>query len=107
MNREKLDRCRLETELADPDSLRHHVFSGLKSLLQARRGNPAFAPSAPQKIWELGESVFAVERLNPNGADRVLCLHNISNRHVEVTRPDTGLTVGLDPYQYRWLQTSE
>ena len=107
INREKLDRCRLETELADPDSLRHHVFSGLKSLLQARRGNPAFAPSAPQKIWELGESVFAVERLNPNGADRVLCLHNISNRHVEVTRPDTGLTVGLDPYQYRWLQTSE
>ena len=107
INREKLDRCRLETELADPDSLRHHVFNGLKSLLQARRGNPAFAPSAPQKIWELGESVFAVERWNPNGADRVLCLHNISNRPVEVTRPDTGLTVGLDPYQYCWLQTSE
>jgi len=78
INRQKLDRTALESELADPASLRHQVFTRYAQLLKARASSPAFHPHGRQRVIDCGEAVFAVLRLSPDGGERVLCLHNVS-----------------------------
>ncbi len=78
LNRQKLEQAALESELADPASLRHQVFSRYARLLKARASSPAFHPHGRQRIMECGEVVFAVLRRSPDGGERVLCLHNVS-----------------------------
>jgi glycosidase len=78
INRQKLQRDELEAELARPTSLRRHVFQRLSRLLRVRRGHPAFDPYGSQRVIPCGESVFALLRESRQGADRALCLQNVS-----------------------------
>jgi sucrose phosphorylase len=82
VNRQKLERQRIEDELRIGGSLRNVVFSGYTALLRARAAHTAFAPSAEQRIIRLHRSVFAVMRTSEQGS--VLCLHNVSNEPVAV-----------------------
>jgi len=104
INREKLERARLESELQDEASLRALVFRGFQEKLSLRRAHSAFAPTAPQRILECDPRVFAVLRESVDVADRVLCLHNVSREAVTVAGqgmdfPDCSLA----PYETRWL----
>ncbi|MDD3179281.1 MAG: sugar phosphorylase [Opitutaceae bacterium] len=104
INREKLARANLETELADPASLRARVFGGFRDLLGFRRTHPAFAPNSPQRVLELDPRVFAVLRETVDGRDRVLCLHNVSAGSVTV--PTGSLGAGqpfLEAHGWRWI----
>ena len=84
INRQKLDRRELESELADVNSRRARVFFRLKALLEARRAHPAFSPYASQRILDLGPAVFCVLRGDP--MDRqVVCLHNVAGSHQSIT----------------------
>ena len=127
INREKLQRQRLEQELADRQSLRHLVFSGYRQLLRPRTAHPAFHPQGAQRILPLHEAVFAVARTSPDGGQCVLCLQNVSGRPVdlsvdldrwdqlpdgrvrdlvggEIYRAASGrLDLTLSPYGVRWL----
>ncbi|HEY9173734.1 MAG TPA: sugar phosphorylase, partial [Verrucomicrobiae bacterium] len=87
INREKLERARLEAELADATSLRARVFAGYRDLLRLRRAHAAFAPASPQRVLDLDPRVFAVLRETADGRDRVLCLHNVSGEAVNVAAP--------------------
>lgn len=105
INREKLDRARLEGELAEPASLRHHIFAGLRALLLLRRGHPAFAPAGRQTVLDLDPRVFAVRRESTDGSDRMLCLHNVSAEAVTV--PLAGHAGGgrvIPAWDHCWLQ---
>ncbi|MBN2507535.1 MAG: sugar phosphorylase [Verrucomicrobia bacterium] len=84
INRQPLDRTRLEFELAEPGSLRALVWAGLSALLRARRRHAAFAPVAPQEVLELDFRLFAVRRREPEATRTVLCLHNVSAKTVAV-----------------------
>ncbi|HEX5218855.1 MAG TPA: sugar phosphorylase [Verrucomicrobiae bacterium] len=107
INREKLKCEQLRRELRDATSLRSRVFTGFCELLSKRRAHQAFAPVAPQQILELDPRVFAVLRQSRDGADRVLCLHNVSNQTVEM-RPGLGFESGvLSGYETRWLVASK
>jgi sucrose phosphorylase len=101
INREKLDRSGLETELADESSLRGPVFNGYRELLAARRLHPAFAPDAPQCVLDLDPRVFALRRESADGQDRMLCLHNVSADEVEVQLA-SGVETPLAPFAHRW-----
>ncbi|MBK9137188.1 MAG: DUF3459 domain-containing protein [Verrucomicrobia bacterium] len=81
INRQKLPLAELRAELAQPGSLRAVVFRQYRELLRVRRGEPAFAPRAPQRIWDVDRRVFAVERTADAGRS-VLCLHNVSDQRV-------------------------
>jgi sucrose phosphorylase len=136
INREKLERASVERELADPTSLRHRVFAAYSRLLRARSAQPAFHPCGEQRVLFLDESVFALLRIARDGSrlqvdlksDRVLCLHNVSDRNQVVQilpadlelEPGTwrdiltgenhvvgqeGLALGLPPYSVFWLRT--
>jgi sucrose phosphorylase len=108
VNREKLDRARLEAELADASSLRAQIFSGYRDLLRVRAAHPAFAPAAAQRVLDLDPRVFAVLRESADGSDRMLCLHNTSATPIALHIPD-GLAGGaladgveVSPYGTVW-----
>jgi glucosylglycerate phosphorylase len=128
INRQKLDRSRLEAELADPTSLRHKVFFPYRALLQERAGQAAFHPHGGQKVMFYHDAIFALLRSSPDGREHLLCLHNVSGQSQEVNvnrrqlplSPDAPLrdlvsgrlftadhsdkwSLVLEPYQVLWL----
>ncbi len=128
INRQKFGLSDFESELADEFSLRHHVFHRYVQLLRARSASSAFHPHGEQQILDYGETIFALLRLSPDGNQRVLCLHNISNQsqlvmvnwkavfHLSsglltdlITQTDHPLETNLvlKPYQTLWLRIKE
>jgi glycosidase len=110
--------------------LRHDVFQRYAQLLRARQAASAFHPHGSQEVLSYGGGVFALLRFSPDGSERVLCLHNISDQvqrvRIEVKeifglfagrlvdlitdrRMDDLLNdvVTLQPYQTLWLRMKE
>jgi sucrose phosphorylase len=126
INREKLDRDRLLSELNEQGSFRKQVFDSYRELLKLRQENKAFAPDSPQKILDLNQKVFAVQR--GEAEQRITALTNVSAETVElelkadlfkaengsllrdiITEEDykienDSLKLKLTPYQNRWLK---
>jgi len=125
INREKLDLARLEAALADRGSLRASIFALYRALLRVRRQQPAFRPTAPQRVLSLDARVFTVLRQSRDGADTVLCLHNVSRDALTVSveailptgcewqtlwssnrHPITQGALLLEPYGTSWLSAA-
>jgi len=116
INREKCDLHSLQRELGEPQSLRARVFERYRQLLSARSTSPAFNPYGTQKILDIHPSVFALERISPDGTSRALCLHNASAQKItfstsfeSATNLFTGQTlqasrISLDPHQILWMK---
>ncbi|MBE0689646.1 MAG: sugar phosphorylase [Anaerolineae bacterium] len=118
INREKLDAGAVMGELADRSSIRHRVFEGYRRLLRARVGEPLFHPLGSQQVHKLHPGVFALERISPDGAQRLLALHNVRGETIHVALPagfrrwrnlidgveDTATSITLWPYQVSWLK---
>ena len=109
INRQRFSRAALEAELADAHSLRARVFGHYQSLLRVRRAQTAFHPRGDQHVLSCDPRVFAVLRTSPDGGERVLCLHNVSNEVVSVSI--AGGSIGqsrprdymLRPFEVNWL----
>ena len=122
INREKFRRAALEAALADPTSLRAQVFTAYRRLLDVRTRHRAFHPNGPQRVFDVGAEVFAVQRTSPDGAETIICLNNVAGKPLACRIPVTGGTtcrdllsdatfpvendvcrVRLTPYQVLWL----
>jgi sucrose phosphorylase len=127
INRQKLNRDELESQLADPTSQRARVFNSLKQLIQARAAHPAFTPfGAVWNVVECPPTIFALHRQTRSGEQRLFCLQNLSSQSQTFSlsipptllsvsaiwqdligkqrmelKPQTTLT--LQPYQTLWL----
>ncbi len=116
INREKCQLDELQNELADEDSLRSKVFTRYSQLLKARSSSSAFHPHGTQKILDVHPSVFAVERISPDGESRALCLHNASTKEITFVAEHESATdlftdqeiqaskITLEPYQVLWMK---
>ena len=127
INRQKFDFALFERELLDEASLHCQVFRRYAQLLHARSSSAAFDPHGKQEVLDGGKAVFTLFRLSPDGAQRVLCLHNVSDQTQRVrietkeifglfAAPLTDLITGqrmddllndivtLRPYQTLWLR---
>ena len=116
INREKCDLTSLQRELADPQSLRARVFVRFYQLLSARSNSPVFDPHGTQVILDLHPSVFALERVSPDGTTRALCLHNVSKQKITLSthyasgtdlftnQPLDVSQISLDAYQILWIK---
>lgn len=120
INREKLDRARLAAELTDPRSRRFAVAAGMRRLLRARTGHPAFHPNAGQRILPTDGGALVFERVAADGR-RVICAHSLLGRDQRLAVPvpdgtyrdllgagavvahEGSLRLHLDPYDARWL----
>ncbi len=130
VNRQKFDLAIFESELADQSCLRNLVFRRYAQLLRGRSASSAFHPHGTQQVLDCGEPIFALLRLSPDGNQRVLCLHNVSDQPQSVTirfndspslasQHFTDLIthesvsdllngkLALKPYQTLWLRMSE
>jgi len=135
INREKFRRDELEQELADSSSLRHKVFYPYLHLIRTRAAQRAFYPNGTQQVLfdpSGNESLFTLVRTSPDGREKIICIHNVSNsaqpfrvdlktlsiQHTGALRDvisgtfypvadsdDLRLTVG--PYQAMWLKAQE
>jgi glycosidase len=100
INREKFQLAALRNQLDDPTSTQHPVFYGYLHLLRQRRALPAFHPNGGQRVLSLGDALFALMRVAPDGpigddqpaeaataagGDIVLCLVNVSETPQTVT----------------------
>ena len=85
VNRRKWDKAELEYLIGDADSETGEVFSRFTHLLTLRREQTAFHPDASQHILDLGDHVFAFERIALDGAQRILVLANLTATTVELT----------------------
>ncbi len=120
INREKLQRKILEAELADRDSLRHHVFSSFYRLLKARAADPAFHPNGEQIVLDVDPALFAIQRISPDSRSTVFCVQNVSaeTRRLRLPVSSSALIDALSgeefsgdnlrvlPYQVLWLRQS-
>jgi sucrose phosphorylase len=116
INREKCDFEKLQNDLADSNSLRSRVYSCYRELLLARSSSSAFHPHGAQKILDFHQSVFAVERISPDGKKYVVCLHNASAHTIAFATNYTSATdlvtgqslessyITLEPYQILWVK---
>lgn len=119
VNRRELALGDLAPELDAPDSLPARVFQEMTRLLRIRRDQPAFHPSVPQRILDLGPKIFAVHRPHPDAP--VTTLFNVT-AHPQTVSPDTlhrssedlisgeqldaNSPIPLAPWQFRWLTPS-
>ena len=79
INRAKFRRGELEQELADPSSLRHKVFYPYLHFIRTRAAHPAFHPNGAQQVLSGNKSLFTLVRTSPDGDEKVLCIHNVSD----------------------------
>lgn len=94
INRRKFDLGALERELDDPRTLAAQVSARLAERIRVRCGEPSFHPNGAQRILRVGEKVFGLERVAPDGSAAVLCLHSLSGRREPVVLgPREGLTL--------------
>ncbi|MCF4172367.1 alpha-amylase family glycosyl hydrolase [Vibrio sp. McD22-P3] len=112
INREKLERTEVETELANPESRRAQVLSRFKHILGIRKQQRAFAPSASQRVVATSEQLVTFVR-----DEQILVAINISNQAVEldtnavlkgvshdlISGNDLSGVVTVQPYQVMWL----
>jgi sucrose phosphorylase len=92
--------------------------------LRIRRSIKAFHPDAPQRVLEMPEGIFTLERTSLDGAQSVYAIHNISASAVTLdvsllnqrtthwfdalhqSVPDIdGKDLRLRPYQSLWLMS--
>ena len=104
INRQKLERARLEDALEGQNLLRLQVFERTRGLLAQRAASAAFHPYGRQQILDGGQGVFALLRHSPDGAQRALCMHNVTAETQAVSLLNTAYT--LEPYQTLWVANS-
>jgi sucrose phosphorylase len=122
VNRRKWDRGELEGLMANRESETGRVFRAYKHLLQIRRRQQAFHPDAAQRVLDMEEGVFALQRTAIEGEQCIIALFNCTPKQKNVSRdrlPDgieawreligeaeftlNGKTLTLPPYAACWF----
>ncbi len=84
INREKLNYRELTEQLDDEKTLRGMVYKKITKLLRIRRGLRAFDPNGEQIIHDIDERVFTVERISPDGKEKILAILNVSDSPITI-----------------------
>lgn len=126
LDRGPWDETELNALLSDGESLTSRVFTEYVRRLEARRRHPAFHPHGGQEVLDLGDALFGLRRIAPDGSEVILAVSNVSpaRQELELTkdllaghprgevhdviradgRAAHGSTVELEPYGCCWLR---
>ena len=123
INRKKWNRDELEAQLLTPDSPTAKVFYPYVERLKIRAVHAAFHPDGKQVVIEAGQSIFAIQRVAPDGRESLWSIHNFTHRPLTVPKTRLSLrkklayrdlisgtlfkagenVLDLEPYQSLWL----
>ncbi len=129
INRSRWDERQLQERLDNPQTPTARVFHAYVRLLRLRGEHPSFHPDGAQRVLELNDGLFGVERTSPDGGETVLAISNLTattrklqlddsivnafrSHHWEeliTGKPGTGAgarTWQLAPYESVWLRTA-
>jgi sucrose phosphorylase len=84
INRRKWDLGELESLVADRQTDTGRVFAAYRRLLDIRRRQKAFHPDGPQRVLDLEDGLFGLERRAPDGSQRILALYNFRPEPVRI-----------------------
>lgn len=87
INRRRWRLGELEKRLEDPGHAAHEVLNRYRQLLNIRRQHPAFHPEGAQKVYDVREELFVMQRISPDENERILVIGNVTREEVSV---DTG-----------------
>lgn len=90
INRRKWDGSELERLIDLPLTDAGQVFPEYIRRLRIRGGIKAFHPDAPQRVLDLPEGIFGVERVSLDGKQRIYAIHNITGDLVSVDLSSLG-----------------
>ena len=101
------------------------MFQEYTRLLCLRAQHCAFHPDGAQRVMQLEDGLFGIERTAPDHSERLVCINNLASRPQQVAaeqigesageqewydliegqshRLDGGLTLTLRPWQTLWL----
>jgi sucrose phosphorylase len=97
INRHKWDYTVLQEQLASPYSQHYKAHEGIIKLLNIRKLQPAFHPSATQFTLQLGEQIFGFWRQSINRTQSIFCIYNISDQPQNIRLSDMNL-IGTDTW---------
>ncbi len=126
LNRTKWDECEVDEMLDNPKTNATRVFGAITRAMNIRARHPSFHPDGAQRVLGLGDAVFAVERIAPEGSERVLAIHNMTREKVLIparqieesgfdlragtdllaadgAAAESGDGLALGPYQCAWV----
>lgn len=126
INRRRWQRRELDLLLDSPSTPTHDVFNALSRLLEQRRQEPCFHPSAAQRVLDSAPELLAVERGPLHDGRRLLALYNVTDLPLPLENAGEAVTQALEkhawqaldpsnpwvaegalpPYAIRWLVTS-
>ncbi|MBU0676814.1 MAG: sugar phosphorylase [Verrucomicrobia bacterium] len=128
INRGKWNLDDLEELINNPESEASRAFSAYLDLLHVRTDHPAFHPNAPQRILDIGDSLFCIERTAVDGSEVVVSISNFTCKPLLLkvddrfpalagehpwldlirreTRGEQDGQLELAPYETCWLQVS-
>ncbi|MEI6865199.1 sugar phosphorylase [Flavicella sp.] len=124
INREKYNIDWLEKELETQGTLAKKMLDNYKRLISIRINEAAFNPFGKFEFLDLGPSIFAVDQHCIHKKERVIAIHNFSDKEVECVLPETiplplhnvlalnslielnqkSSLIKLEPYQMLWLK---
>jgi hypothetical protein len=122
--REPADEQALLDALRDAGSTRYRITSRFLALLNTRRAHNAFHPAGQQIVLDLSSAVFGLERISPDGRERVIALHNVTSQVASIEFATGGVRrwrnlhldepvdipavftyrIVLSPFQVAWLR---
>lgn len=97
INRHKWDYTELQKELASPYSQHSKVHARMIKLLEIRKEQPAFHPSATQFTLQLGEQIFGYWRQSMDRRQSIFCIYNVSDEPQNIRLSDMNL-IGTDTW---------
>lgn len=102
INRSKWAMSDLEQALGDDTRIPAQVWQRYTHMLRTRRTCPAFHPDGAQRILNLDERLFAMERIAPDNQTRVLCITNFADDTVAISRARLA-AAAVEPLQFDLL----
>ncbi|EMR0738710.1 MAG: sugar phosphorylase [Citrobacter sp.] len=116
INREKLDFSTLHNTLITPESKQARIYAALTNLLRIRKQHPAFSPFATQRVLELPDALFGVERHHSTEGETVYCVVNVTGLPQSLSLPIGGIDLlsgkafngvcELTGWQTVWIRTT-
>jgi len=113
INREKLEFTEISNEL-DNDERRKDIFKRTLELIKIRKAHSAFSPYASQKVLDLGENTFALERYNEDTKEKITFIVNIDSKVAKINSSIKGIdivtgieingNIELKPYEFVWIK---
>jgi sucrose phosphorylase len=78
INRRKWDLDQLSSELDDPSTSHARIYLKISAWIRIRNQHVAFHPGASMQVVSLGPDIFAFVRTSRKGAEKILCLYNMT-----------------------------